>query len=380
MNKLSKLLEEKPYILALILVALLVLWMSSGASKAEQKKPNENVEEHPLAKVQVVNLQAQSVNKVLSFYGKSEPDKLARVSARQAGEVEDIYVEEGQFVKQGTLILTLDKSDLKAQIGSATALLKQYTAEYEGALSLRNKGLQDKVQTMRSEALLAQAKARLAGLELQLKRTRIHAPFDGVINKRLVQIGDYVGVGDGILELADLDPLIVRADVTQKEIIDLYVNQAVHARVLTQQTYPGKIRYIASVADDATNTFRVEAQFANPNMQFKAGFSTQLDIELDAAPAMLLSPAYMALDEAGNIGVKVIDEENKVVFKSVNIAKSSAEGVWLWGLGNSANVITLGQGFVREGDIVEPVFAQQTENIKAANNKHNTNTNINKGE
>lgn len=367
MNKLSKLFEEKPYILALIIVALLIIWMSSGVSQTEQEEKHKSVDEHPLAKVQVIKLQAQSVNKALSFYGKSEPDKLARVSARQAGEVEDIYVEEGQFVKQGALILELDKSDLQAQIGSATALLKQYTAEYEGAISLRDQGLQDKVQTMRSEALLAQGKARLAGLELQLERTKIHAPFDGVINKRLVQIGDYVGVGDTILELADLDPLIVSADVTQKEIIELHLEQAVLARVLNDKTYPGKIRYIASVADDGTNTFRVEAAFANPNMQYKAGFSTQLDIELDAAPAMLLSPAFMALDEAGNIGVKVIDEENKVVFKPVNLAKSSAEGVWLWGLGDSANVITLGQGFVREGDIVEPVFVEQTQAGSAAN-------------
>ncbi|MCQ8878082.1 efflux RND transporter periplasmic adaptor subunit [Pseudoalteromonas shioyasakiensis] len=354
MKKLVQQLEQKPYILALTIVLLLLIWMSSGSSQASDETAPTAAEK--VAKVQVVKLVAQDLKKTLSFYGKSQPDKLAKVSARQAGEVEKIYVEEGQFVKQGELILELDKSDLDAQIGSATALLKQYTAEYEGALSLRDQGLQDRVQTMRSEAVLAQGKARLAGLELQLQRTEIRAPFSGIINKRIVQIGDYVGVGDAILELADLDPLVVRADATQKEIVGLAVGQSVHAHVLNDKTYPGKIRYIASVADENTNTFRIEAAFSNPSMAFKAGFSTQLDIELQSAPAMLLSPAYMALDDEGNIGVKIIDENNRVVFKRVELAKSSAQGVWLWGLGDTANVITLGQGFVREGDIVEPVY------------------------
>ncbi|MEH6394114.1 efflux RND transporter periplasmic adaptor subunit [Pseudoalteromonas sp.] len=356
LKKLAQQLEEKPYILAIILVVAICIWMGSGSSHASDEQQQSNNEK--VAKVQVVKLVAQEIKKTLSFYGKSEPDKLARVSARQAGEVDKIYVEEGQFVEQGALILELDKSDLVAQLGSATALLKQYTAEYEGALSLRNQGLQDRVQTMRSEALLAQGKARLAGLELQLERTEIRAPFSGIINKRVVQLGDYVAIGDPILELVDLDPLVVRADATQKEITGLQVGQAVHAHVLNDKTYPGKVRYIASVADDSTNTFRIEAAFANPEMKYKAGYSTQLDISLDSAPAMLLSPAYMALDSEGNIGVKVINSENRVEFINVSLAKSTAEGVWLWGLGETANVITLGQGFVRAGDIVEPVFVE----------------------
>lgn len=354
LKQLAKQLEQKPFILAVVIVVLIFIWMGSGSSKPSDEVATSSAQQ--VAKVQVVRLVAQDIKKTLSFYGKSQPDKLAKVSARQAGAVEKIYVEEGQFVEQGALILELDKSDLQTQIDSATALLKQYSAEYEGALSLRNQGLQDRVQTMRSEAALAQGKAHLAGLELQLKRTEIRAPFSGIINKRVVQIGDYVAIGDPILELADLDPLVVRADATQKEILGLEVGQNVHAHVLNDKTYPGKIRYIASVADENTNTFRIEAAFANPSMSYKAGFSTQLDIELQSAPAMLLSPAYMALDDEGNIGVKIIDDNNQVVFKTVELAKSTEQGVWLWGLGESAKVITLGQGFVREGDTVEPVY------------------------
>ena len=240
--------------------------------------------------------------------------------------------------------------------------MAQYQTEYEGALKLNQQGLQNKVLTMQAQAMLQQAKATLVSLELKLERTEVRAAFDGVINKRLVEIGDYVGIGDPILQLADLDPLIVRADATQKEVQGLEVGQATFAHVLNDKTYPGRIRYIASVADDSTNTFRIEAAFENPGMKYKAGFSTQLNIELPTEPAMLLSPAFMALDEQGNIGVKVVNDDNIVEFKSVNLAKSTEQGVWLWGLGEQANVITLGQGFVRAGDKVEPVFTEATSN------------------
>tara|TARA_B100001105_G_C22388588_1_gene443264 strand:+ start:1331 stop:2422 length:1092 start_codon:yes stop_codon:yes gene_type:complete len=355
--------EKKPYILAIAIVLVIVLWMLSGDSKADQKaqQSDEQVQER-LPKVQVMPLVAKNINKNLTFYGKSEPDKIANISARQAGQVLEILVEEGQFVKQDQVILRLDKSDLAAQITSAEALVAQYQTEYEGALKLNQQGLQNKVLTMQAQAMLQQAKATLASLELKLERTEVRAAFDGVINKRLVEIGDYVGIGDPILQLADLDPLIVRADATQKEVQGLEVGQATFAHVLNDKTYPGRIRYIASVADDSTNTFRIEAAFENPGMKYKAGFSTQLNIELPTEPAMLLSPAFMALDEQGNIGVKVVNDDNIVEFKSVNLAKSTEQGVWLWGLGEQANVITLGQGFVRAGDKVEPVFTEATSN------------------
>ncbi|MGB0859054.1 MAG: efflux RND transporter periplasmic adaptor subunit, partial [Pseudoalteromonas spongiae] len=187
------------------------------------------------------------------------------------------------------------------------------------------------------------------------------APFSGVINQRLVELGDYLGRGDPILELADLNPLVVRADVTQKEVMGLSVGQSVSGLFINNKTYSGKIRYIASVADEGTNTFKIEAAFDNPNMQYRAGFSTQLDITYDEVNAIHLSPAFMALDEDGNIGVKTVDNNNRVVFSPIDVVKSEASGVWMAGLGESANVITLGQGFVRIGDTVEPVFANEQE-------------------
>jgi multidrug efflux system membrane fusion protein len=214
----------------------------------------------------------------------------------------------------------------------------------------------------RAKSALDTAKADVARIKLRIDRTQVKAPFAGVINKRLVETGDYVGIGDPILELADLDPLIVRANVTQQEVLKLVNGQEVSASIVTGKKHQGTIRYIAPVADENTNTFVIEAAFANPNMQFKAGFSTQLDIELAEVNAILLSPAFMALDDNGNIGVKTLSTDNTVLFTPINIVKSEQDGVWMTGLGENTKVITLGQGFVRIGDKVDPSSATQGAN------------------
>ncbi|SFC35360.1 efflux RND transporter periplasmic adaptor subunit [Pseudoalteromonas denitrificans] len=359
LHRIRQLLDEKPYIIALSISLGILLWMLSGNSHAQdpQSKTDKKTELVPLAKVKVETLQAQQIFKTLTLYGKSEPDKISKISAREEGEVKNIFVKEGQFVEKGTVILTLDQSDLNERIISAKSLLVQRKLEYKGFVKLKQQGLQDEVKLSQSKAQLEHAKSDLASLKLSLSRSEIKAPFSGVINRRLVEIGDYLGRGDPILELADLDPLIVRADVTQSEIFGLNLNQEVKATLINKKSYKGNLRYIASVADDNTNTFRIEAQFDNPSMKIRAGFSTQLDIDFEAINAIHISPAFMALDPMGSIGVKTINDKNEVVFSPINVVKSTADGIWMSGLGDEANVITLGQGFVRIGDIVEPVFS-----------------------
>lgn len=352
-------LNNRPYLIALFIAVIVVFWMLSAGKSATQENITAN--QLPIAKVKVTTLYAEQINRALQLYGRTEPNKVARISAREPGEVIEILVKEGQFVAKEQLILKLDEGDLAQQITAANTLLEQREVEYQGALKLQQKGLNDQSALARAKSALEQAKARLVSLELSLARTSIHAPFAGVINQRLVELGDYLGKGDPILELADLNPLIVRAHVTQKEVMNLAVGQAVTARFINNQSFIGNIRYIASVADQGTNTFKIEAAFDNPDSQYRAGFSTQLDINYDTVSAVQLSPAFLALDEAGNIGVKTIDSDNKVVFTKIDIVKSEPSGVWLAGLGERANVITLGQGFVRIDDTVDPVFADSKE-------------------
>jgi multidrug efflux system membrane fusion protein len=143
--------------------------------------------------------------------------------------------------------------------------------------------------------------------------------------------------------------------VTENQIAKLKVGQEADINLLNKTQTQGEVRYIASVADEATNTFKIEIAIDNTDRRLLAGLSSEVNIILSKIAAIKISPALLALDEMGNIGVKTVNN-NIVDFTAINIVKSESDGIWLSGLGDQADIIVLGQGFVRAGDQVDPVM------------------------
>ena len=351
-----QMLAERPYIIAIIITVILVLWMASGVTQEPEAPAQKNKNNVVIPKVKVETRYADTVNDSVELYGRTEPDRITTLKAEISVKIEQVLAKRGSFVKKGQIIAKIAINDLESQLQRSRALLAQRKIEYAGAKTLNADGYQGKVQVASAKANLEAVKADIKRLELNIEHTVIVAPFDGVLNTRYVEEGDYVQSGDNIAMIADLDPLIVRAYVTENQVSQISVNQSASIRLLNHESIDGVVRYIASVADDATNTFKVEIAIENSDYRFLAGLSGEVDIALQQVPAIKISPALLALDELGNIGVKTV-ENNIVKFTAIDIVKSENDGIWLTGLGQQADIITLGQGFVRAGDEVNPVMS-----------------------
>lgn len=349
--------RREPHWLALIIFVLLCLWLFSGVggSNADDDVSKQNEQTAEIQKVKLSTMYAEEVDQEVKVYGRTEPDRVATLRAEINGQVQEIFVAEGQSVKAGQKLVRLDENDLRQRLASVKASLKQAEIELKGAKSLGRKGYQSEVAQAQAEASLAEAKAQQAALQLSLENTLIYAPFDGVMNKHYMEVGDYLREGDSIATVVDLDPLVIKADVTERHVQQLALGQIANGRLVSGQTLEGKVRYISSLSEEGTNTFKVEVAVPNQDSQLRAGMSTELGIPLRKTWAVKITPAVMALDEKGNLGVKTV-EQNIVKFVPINMVKSDDEGVWLSGLGRQADVITLGQGFVRDGDTVEVVM------------------------
>jgi multidrug efflux system membrane fusion protein len=351
-----QLLAERPYILAIIITVILVLWMASGVTQEQEVPAKKNKGNTVIPKVKVETRYADRVSDSVELYGRTEPDRITTLKAEINGKIAKVLAKRGSFVKKGQIIAKIAINDLESQLQRSNALLAQREIEYAGAKTLNADGYQGKVQVASAKANLEAVKADIRRLELNIEHTVIVAPFDGVLNTRYVEEGDYVQSGDDIAMIADLNPLVVRAFVTESQVSQLSVNQSANIRLLNHASTEGIVRYIASVADDATNTFKIEIAIENTDYQYLAGLSGEVNIPLREVPAIKISPALLALDELGNIGVKTV--ENKIVkFTAIDIVKSENDGIWLTGLGQQADIITLGQGFVRAGDEVNPVMS-----------------------
>jgi len=356
----SSWLAQRPYLIAALITLVLVLWMASGPSVAEQKSeikahiPNHD-EKQITAQVKVETRFGQHIHKTIELYGRTEPDRITTLKAEVRGKIIQVLAKRGSKVSKGEVIAKIALNDLPAQLTRSQALLKQREVEYEGALKLNKQGYQGKVHLAQSYAALESVNAEVQRLELDIAHTVIKAPFTGILNTRYVEVGDYVASGDDIAMIADLDPLIVRAYATEQQISQLSVGQVAKVSLLNGEQAQGELRYIASVGNDATNTFKIEVAIDNKKANLFAGLSSELTIDLVKMSAIKISPALLALDEQGNIGVKSV-KDSIVHFTPIQIIKSENDGIWLTGLGEQADIIVLGQGFVRAGDKVEAIF------------------------
>ena len=127
----------------------------------------------------------------------------------------------------------------------------------------------------------------------------------------------------------------------------------------------GRIRYVAPVADEGTRTFGVELEVDNQDRALRAGGTAELRIPAESVLAHRVSPSLLTLDDAGNVGVKIVNDAGKVEFIVADIALSTNEGVWLAGLPETATIITVGQGYVASGSAAVAVPESDVETAVA---------------
>lgn len=117
----------------------------------------------------------------------------------------------------------------------------------------------------------------------------------------------------------------------------------------------GVVSFVASAASPETRSFAVEIVVENPEQKRAAGGTANLNILLPEQDAIFISPAYLSLNDDGRPGVKYVDDNNTVVFRTVTLLSVSTNGAWVSGLPDEIRLITRGGGFVAEGESVEPV-------------------------
>ena len=189
-------------------------------------------------------------------------------------------------------------------------------------------------------------------MRLDLAHTAIAAPFKGVVEQRMVEVGDFVEAGDPVAMVIEQDPFLVVGDAPEAMVARFEVGEPGVAQLADGRTAPGHIRFVATQADEATRTFRVEARGPQPRRP-AAGRHDRRDRR--AEPAILahrVSAAILVLADDGEIGIKALDADGAVRFNPAQIVKADTDGVWLAGLPARLRFITIGQGFVAAGQQV----------------------------
>ena len=342
------------------IAVLITLWLLSGTLGSDEPvdvdiEAAAKIVDAPHSKVRVRTQTAEQVTRTIVVNGETAPARIVQISAETDGRVEMIGAERGANVERGGLLVRLDERDRSARLAQAEATVRQREVEYEGRLKLQSESYVSEAQLQEAIAQLEAAKTELRRAQLDLEYMTVRAPFHGALQSRAVEIGDFVSTGDPIAAFVDNRTIIVTADVSEFDARHVEVGENAEARLATGETVRGRIRYVAPVADAATRTFAVELEVDNSDGALRAGGTAELLIPAEVVNAHRVSPSLLTLDDAGNVGLKIINDDGKVEFIVADIALSSNNGVWLAGLPETATIITVGQGFVNTGSVVDAV-------------------------
>lgn len=348
------------YWIAAAIALAVVVWMLSGVLVGEDPGAASDSPERAAPadefKVEVTPIDPESIQRQIVAQGQVKPERAATLRAQTDGQVAAVLVESGQRVSEGEILVRLALDDRKARLDEAMALLQQRRREHEAAQRLGQSGLQSEVRQDEAAAALASARAAVQRIELDIAHTRVTAPFDGIVDEVMVEVGDYAAVQNGIASVVDNSPLIAEAFLSQRHFNAVRRGGEAEVTLVSGESRTGFLTAIAPRADVSSRTFRVEVEIDNPG-GVPANTSAEIVIPIGTVTAHRLSPALLELDDSGQLGVKLVDDDGRVAFNPVEIVRADPRGVWVSGLTGRAQVITAGGGFVSPGQSIEYVTA-----------------------
>ena len=359
------------YLWAVGIAVLLLAWLASGQlnqepvvfdpSIAERNEQDLNqLSDQTPTRVRVVQSQAQLKTRYASVRGKTQNKRTVQVRTEIQGRVVNRAVERGQSVAANQLLCGLSVDDRQAALVESQQRVNQARIDYDGAKQLRAKGYNSESAIAAAKANLATARAELKRRDLALRKTEIRAPFAGFVEDVHLEIGDYAQPGTACATLVDLNPMLLVGRVSERVVLNIEPGIEAIGELADRSVVRGPITFVGQQDDPATRTYAIEVELNNESGKLRSGMTTQIRIPVEEAFAHKISPALFSLDNEGGYGVRVVNNDDRVEFYSVTIVAEDEDGVWVSGLPNTSNIITVGQELVISGERVDPVFINET--------------------
>ena len=344
-----------------ILVLVIVGWMGSGFIFPSEDTDTIVAREDP--KPVAVAVETSVAEVVTQFYqaeGQALPDRDTMMRAETSGDIAEVLVRKGQDVSAGDIIARFDPTSNQADANRVAEDLASAERELQNARQLLERGVATTDRVVEARASLADVQAQVTAVEQAADSLTITAPFDGRIETLDLDEGEFVSAGTEVGRLVDITPLTVAIQVPQQSLTRLSVGQPATVRFITGEERTGIVTFVGTSAAAETRTFLAEIEVENDDGAIPAGISAEVIIPTGEVTAHFLSPSIVSLNTEGDLGVKTVNGDNVVDFYEIQIVKAQIDGIWVVGLPESVDIITVGQGFVSATETVAPSAGEQS--------------------
>ncbi|WP_210877323.1 efflux RND transporter periplasmic adaptor subunit [Roseovarius autotrophicus] len=365
---------------------------------ADNETTGEEAATERVMRVVVLRSKAREVDSAVVLRGRTEADRTVALRAETSGLVISEPHRRGAFVEQGDTLCSLDPGARKAALAEARARLAETEARlpeaharieearadleeaeinYNAAENLVGSGFASQTRVAATRAALRAAEAgvesALSGLESaqanieaaragvtaaeeEIRRLTISAPFSGVLETDTAEIGSLLQPGALCATVLQLDPIMLVGFVSEMEVARVTQGARATARTISGHEVTGEVSFVGRSADPATRTFRVDIRVPNPDLTLRDGETAEIGIKAEGRMAHLVPQSALTLDDAGTLGVRLVDEDKTARFAAVTLLRDTPSGIWLTDLPERADIIVIGQEYVRDGVPVEPVY------------------------
>src|SRR6056297_1532881 len=334
--------------------------------------------------------EAQVAENAVLLRGRTEALRQVDVAAEISGRITSDPRRAGAFVEEGTMLCeiapgtrmtALAEAEAEAQLAGARAQLSAAEIDANAASRLSASGFGSETRSASTEAAresalatiqsaqagvsqarsgIQSAEAAVMRAQQDIERLTITAPFSGYLESDTAEIGSLMQPGALCATIIQLDPIKLVGFVPEAQVDRVTLGANAGARLASGREVTGEVTFLSRSADERTRTFRVEITVPNPDTTIRDGQTADILIQTEGTPAHLLPTSAMTLNDDGQLGVRIV-EEGIVRFVPVRMLRDTVRGVWLSGLPEVADVITVGQEFVTDGVQVRVTYEELTQ-------------------
>ena len=281
----------------------------------EIKKDSVQVDSEKAVSVKIDELNFEEFNHFILINGNVDAEKHVFVSPELNGQVEKIYVSEGEKVKKGALLVSLNTKVINSNIEEVKTGLELARKVFNKQHELWEQNIGSEIEYLNAKNAKESAENRLKTLKTQLEMARIRAPFSGYIEKISGKEGEMASPGMPILEIVNLSEMKIYADVSEKYLANISEGDIAIARF---PSLPGieievPVYRTGNVIDRNSRTFTIELKIKNPDNQLKPNLMTTVMLNDFSEDSALVVPSGIIKKDIQGSYLYVADDTGEYV-------------------------------------------------------------------
>jgi len=259
----------------------------------------------------------------------------ANVAAEVGGRITALRVNEGAAVRAGEVVLEIDRerrqferANAEAIVAGARSEIAQQSRELERIRSLHDRQAASQAQLDAARTRLGTARAQLSAAEAQLgladlalRDASVAAPFDGLVARRFVSVGDHVSEGELLFDLVALDPIEVEFHLPERDSARVAIGDEVAVRVapFPEKVFRARVHVISPRIDPATRTLRVKARVENASQMLRPGLFARIQLGVAVRDEVPMIPEQAILQRSDGSVAFVVGEGNRAERRNLHL-------------------------------------------------------------